>query len=433
MLRKLLLPKSKLLYLYKNKKLSSFEIAKVFQCSAGTVINRMKQFKIKSRHSGLRRVNISKYSLCSLYVKKGLSAKKIANMCHCEQTAILNRLKKYGIPLVNAKEKVIISKEKLANFYLHRKLSAYKIAKIFNCEAKTIYRYLKIYKIETRHLKYVNISSNLLKKLYLQEKLSLAKISKLYNCSPGTILKKMSEINLERRTLSEAGTKYFKKDFSGDDGLKSYMIGFRLGDLRVRKQGRLINIGCGTTKEEQVQLIKEIFGSYGPIWVGKKDKREAVHVECSLNKSFSFLLPKHKSIPRWILKNKSNFLNFLAGYTDAEGNIYISNKMAKFRIRTYDKDILRQISDKLTSFSVKNIFKLEREAHVSLNRVQNKDCWGITINVKLSVFKILSLLEPLLKHDKRKTDLIKALLNIKSRLIQNNYEKLLPYQYTSIR
>lgn len=210
----------------------------------------------------------------------------------------------------------------------------------------------------------------------------------------------MDKFKLKRRTISETSTKHFKKDFDGNNNLKSYMTGFRLGDLRARKEGNLINIGCGTTKKAQIDLIKHVFGKCGPIFISNKDRNVAMHIDRSLNKSFHFLLSKYNSIPKWIFNNKKNFLNFLAGYTDAEGNICISNNMAKFRIRTYDKSILWQINHKLNKFSIKSVFRLARKAHVSKNRVQNKDCWGITISDKLSLFKILSLLEPMLKHNR---------------------------------
>ncbi len=106
--KKFFTTRKQLLNLYWSKKLSVFKIAEILNCSAGTVINRMRDYNIKSRHSGPKRVSISKDSLCLLYIKRGLSATKIAKICHCEQTAILNKLKKYNIPLIHAKTKEII-------------------------------------------------------------------------------------------------------------------------------------------------------------------------------------------------------------------------------------------------------------------------------------------------------------------------------------
>lgn len=414
---KIIIPKKELIHLYSKKRLSVFKIADIFDCSAGTIINLMKYYKIKRRYSGPKRINITAESLNRLYSVKRLSADKIAKIYHCEKTAIINRLKKFNIPLINARKKISIDKNELYHLYIKEKLSTYKIAKKYKCDSSTILRALKINYIKIRPLKAVEIIKNDLYKYYFKEKLSLKKISEKYACNSVTILKKMEKFGFKCRTISETSTKFIKKNFNGNKNLKSYMIGFRLGDLRVRKSKNLIEVGCGTTKDAQINLIKTVFGVYGRINITEKDKNGAKHIDCAVNESFKFLLPKHENIPKWILSNKNAFLNFLAGYTDAEGNIMISNNMAKFRIRTYDKNILKDIGTKLERMGINNLFKLESMVHIRENSApQNKDCWGITINNKFSLYKILSLLKPLLKHAKRKIDLENALLNVKNRL-----------------
>lgn len=364
-----------------------------------------------------REINISKNNLYSLYVKRGFSARKIAKICHCEQTAILNKLRKYNIPIRYLKEKISILKTQLENLYTKRGLSTYKIAKIFKCEASTIYRYLNLYKIKTRPLKRINLTKERLEELYINKKFPLSKIAKIYKCSPAGVLKKMRKYKVSLRTLSEANTKYPKKDFDESKTEKAYMIGFRLGDLRVRRSENLINVGCGTTKSAQIKLIKDLFNKYGPIWVSKADKRGAKHIDCSLNLSFRFLLPKHEFVPKWIFKNKKNFFSFLAGYTDAEGNIGIYDGRAKFRIRSYDKEILKDIDTKLRLFGIKSLFILDKKAHIDKRGIhQRKDSWGVTINERESLLKLFTEIEFLLKHRKRKSDLLKAQKNVILRL-----------------
>lgn len=364
-----------------------------------------------------REIDISKNHLYSLYVEKGFSARKIAKICHCEQTAILNKLRKYNIPIRYPKKKINILKTQLENLYTKKGLSTYKIAKIFKCEASTIYRYLKLYKIKTRQLKRINLTKEKLEELYINQKFPLSKIAKIYKSSPVGVLKKMRKHKIPLRTLSEANTKYSKKDFNRSKVEKAYMIGFRLGDLRVRRSENLINVGCGTTKSAQIKLIKDLFNEYGPIWVGKTDKRGARHVDCSLNLSFKFLLPKYKSIPKWILKNNKNFFSFLAGYTDAEGNIGIYDNRAKLRIRSYDTDILKDINIKLNSLNINSLFGLDKKAHIDKRGFrQNKDSWQIVINERESLLKFFNLIESLIKHKKRKNDLLKAKSNVISRL-----------------
>jgi len=409
--------KERLKNLYHKQKLSTFKIAEVFNCSAGTVVNRMKEYSIKRRYPGAKRINISPKSLYELYVKKGFSSRKVAKICHCDQTPILNRLRKYNIPIRQPKQKIIISKKELKQLYTKQKLSTYKIAKIFHCTSGTIYRNLKLYKIKTRPLKRISITKSQLEKLYISKRFSLSKIANIYKCCPAVILDKMKKYGILRRTISETSTRHPKNDFNGDSLEKSYLIGFRLGDLRVRKSHNLIEISCGTTKPKQIHLIKTLFYPYGPIWITKKDKNGAFHIDCSLNSSFRFLLPKHNSIPKWILRNKKNFFSFLAGYTDAEGNIGIYDGRAKFRIRSYDKKILYQLHNGLQNLNIKSLFGLDRKSYIDKRGVfQRKDSWQIVINERESLLKLFRFLEPLIKHKKRKRDLLRAKKNVILRL-----------------
>ncbi len=415
--KKYIISRDRLRRLYYQGKLSIARIAQIFHCTPGTIEYRMKEYNIKSRPPWPKRVNVSKHSLYLLYIRKGFSAKKIAKICHCEQTAILNRLKKYKIPKRHPKEKIILPKEKLEKLYTKQKLSTYKIAEVLDCEATTIYQYLKLYKIKTRPLKRIKLNRNELKTLYINKRLPLSKIAKIYKCCPVTILNKMKKFKIPRRTIFETSTHHLKNDFNGNSIERSYLIGFRLGDLGVRKGSNLIKIGCGTTKLEQIQLIESLFSQYGPFWISKKDKRGASHIDYLLNSSFKFLLPKHSSIPKWILKNKKNFLNFLASYTDAEGNIGFCGGRAKFRIRSYDKGILKDINNKLHRLGIKSLFRLDRKSGIDKRGVfQRKDSWGVIVNERESLLKLFRYLKALLRHKKRKNDLLKGLKNVVVRL-----------------
>ena len=415
--KKYVISKGKLNALYHKRRLSTFKIAKIFNCTAGTIVNRMRECNIKRRHSGPKRVNISRDGLYLLYIKKEFSARKIARICHCDQTAILNKLRKYNIPIRHPKQKIVISKKELEQLYTEEGLSTYKIAKIFGCAPSAIYRYLKLYKIKTRPLKRINISKKELRTLYINKGLHSGKIANIYNCSPIVILDKMREYGISIRSPSEVRTRRPKTDFNGSLAQKAYIIGFRIGDLGVRKDFNLIRVNCGTTKNDQVRLIKTIFAPFGPIYIGNRDKRGAIHVSCSLNSSFKFLLPKHNSIPKWILRNKKHFLQFLAGYTDAEGNIGISDGAARFRIRSYDKEILKDINNRLQKLDIRSLFRLDRKAHIDKRGVvQRKDSWGVLISERESLLKLFKKLEPLVKHKKRKGDLLKAKKNVILRL-----------------
>ena len=108
-------------------------------------------------------------------------------------------------------------------------------------------------------------------------------------------------------------------------------------------------------------------------------------------------------IEDWILENVEYFISFLAGYTDAEGNIQRYGNLLRFRIRTYDKNILYQMHKKLTIMNIYSIHRLESRAG---KYNQNHDCWSLSINKQEDIKKLSKLMLPHLKHAKRIHNLI---------------------------
>ena len=111
-----------------------------------------------------------------------------------------------------------------------------------------------------------------------------------------------------------------------------------------------------------------------------------------------------------------NFLSFLAGYTDAEGCIFIAkNNVAGFRLGSYDKNIMQQIYKNLLKMGVvcnppqTHIKKGHRKKD---GLIYQKDEWYFFTNKKHPLLKLLTLLKPLLKHLKRLRDLKRAEKNI---------------------
>jgi len=267
-------------------------------------------------------------------------------------------------------------------------------------------------KIKTRPVKRINISKEKLHALYYKENLSYSEIAKKYNCSASVIFDKMKKHGLLPRTNSEATTTYIKTDFSGDLTEKAYLIGFRLGDLNVFRQYLLVNVKSNTTKIEQVSLINDLFIRYGRVRI-KEYNKGVFNIQILLNDTFSFLLPKKDSIDRWILDNDNFFMAFLAGYTDAEGNIGVYCGRARIRIGSYDKNLLGLAHKRLLKLGVHNIYHLETVA--GKNR-QNQDFWRISINKKEDVLRFIVLVKPYLKHKKRCKDLKIAEDNVISRI-----------------
>jgi len=326
-----------------------------------------------------------------------------------------------------------IPKYKLIDLYRKQKLSIRKIAKTYNCNGRTIHRKLRAFNIKTRSpseaATKIHISKSKLKYYYLHKKFSTNKIAKIYNCDDFTIFKKLRAYGIRIRTKSEAISKYPRYDFNGNLKEKAYIIGFRLGDLHVERNCQLIIIRCSSTRLEQIRLIKNLFNKYGHVHIHKthrlSGKRNIIDIRCHLNKSFDFLLSKIDRIPIWIRRNKRFFISFLAGYTDAEGWIGLANvkrkrKQPVFQISSHDKNILNHIWINLQKLKI--ICPKPRISQEKSERnKQHQDCWSLRVNKYVSLLKVLDLLEPYIKHPRKKFGIKKVRLNIIRRPYVRNF------------
>lgn len=303
-----------------------------------------------------------------------------------------------------------ITPTELHNLYINKQLSTYEIADLLNCDPKTVYYWLKKYNIKTRSVKKEPIQKKILIDLYENQKMSLKEIGLKYHMTPSGIFKRTKKYKINLRNSWDINTG-IKKPFTGNLEEKAYMIGFRLGDLGVRESSprtKMILIGTNTTKEEQIELVRNLFKKYSKVWISKPNKIGVMSFSTILHPSFSFLLPKIDTIENWIMANRHTTIAFIAGYIDAEGSFGIYNKRAKFRIGSYDKGILKQIHNWLRQNQIKSIFVLERKRKIG----QNKDFWRITINDSKSLHVLYQLLHSSLRHKKRRKDFDKVVKNI---------------------
>ena len=265
----------------------------------------------------------------------------------------------------------------------------------------------------------ISILKNTLINLYQKEKLSSYQVAKRLNCSQALIMKKLKIYKIKTRTIQQGKAltppRYERKNFNDTKGEKAYLIGFRLGDLYVSKthpNSPTIRVSCNSTKNEQLILIRELFGSYGHVKEVGPDKKGATHIRCYLNNTFEFLMPKHPNIPSWILKSKKYSMFFLAGYLDAEGTFAIDNRNHPvFSAKSQDKGIMSDIHKYiLPKIGVKTRLYFVRPAgSIIAGIISNKDVFGIYVYNKKDLNKILKELLPLLKHLKRKNDALKVL------------------------
>ena len=319
----------------------------------------------------------------------------------------------------------VISKEQFHDLYINKELTTFQIAEKFNCSQTTIWKKLKEFNIKPRlsGTKRVKITKNELADLYVIQKFSTWQIEKKLNIPRGTVYRKLKEYGIKIRDLSTANIIYPKSDFSGDLIEKAYLIGFRIGDLGVRKQylnSKTICVASGSTIPEQIKLIKNLFKKYSKVWI-KKTKRGKINIQVILNQSFDFLLDK--TFPKWIARDKRIFFSFLAGFTDAEGAIRISNKMAYFSLGNYDKTLLYIIHANLNRFGIKcNVPKEDNRKGTKNTQGYRytSNYWSLRVHDKENLLKLIASIKPYIKHELKKRDLNNAIENINYRNRRNN-------------
>ena len=259
-----------------------------------------------------------------------------------------------------------------------------------------------------------------LAKLYIEQELTCADLGKRFNCSDVTIRTHLIKFGIEMRRAGKWKFKYPKYPFTGTLVEKAYMIGFRIGDLNVFKRNassRAIIVRCHTTQQDQIDIIEAIFRKYGHVNISPP-RVYGSHINCYLDLSFDFLMDKN-SIPAEIKNDTGAAWAFIAGYTDAEGNLILNQGKARFKIDSYDKFVLDWMAVFLTKEGIRS--KLRRIAEkgtaypFEAKGVWPRDLWRLNINWAHDLQIFLERVMPYLKHKKRILDAHKCLANIKKR------------------
>lgn len=265
---------------------------------------------------------------------------------------------------------------------------------------------------------FINIPKDQLKNLYTTQCLSSYQVAKKFSCSQNTIMERLERFGIKTRTIQQGKAltkpRFARKNFDGVQSDKAYLVGFRLGDIHIRKthpNSPTIQVSTNSTRKEQIDLMKNLFSAYGHIKITGPDKRGATNVRCYLNNSFAFLVPKLGGIESWILKTKKCSVAFLGGYMDAEGSFGLTNRNQPFfSMKSQDKEIMMKIqSHILPLIGVRTKLQFVRAAGTIMNNIKcNKDVFGIFVYNRKDLERILFSLLPILKHEKRKRDALKV-------------------------
>ena len=265
----------------------------------------------------------------------------------------------------------------------------------------------------------IPIKKEKLEELYIQRGYSPKKIAKVFHCHSVTILNRLKEFKIQIRSNSESRMRYKKYNFSGNLKEKAYILGFRLGDLNVyqtNKDSSLVVVRCHTTKWTQVKLLRGIFSRYGKVTVSVS--KYGMNVNCYLNKSFKFLLPKITKIPNWVEENEDIAFSFIAGYTDAEGNFLLNQSKARFKIDSYDTEILSWMVEWLSKKNIRIKFRrIAKKGDRRPNGTSFKsDLLRLNVNEAVSLLNFIRGIKPFSLHKERIDNILICERNILQRI-----------------
>ncbi len=264
----------------------------------------------------------------------------------------------------------------------------------------------------------IGLTKVFLEEAYVKQGLSTWAIEKKFGISRSRVHASLRRHGIPTRTIAQSHIRYKRTDFSGNLLEKAYLLGFAIGDLRVRNHNgahsMTISIGCDSTKPAQITLVRQLFSKYGRVWVGAPDKRGAINIEAFVNKSFDFLLPTEREYT-WCGREEGHFFSFLAGFTDAEGSLFISSGKAHIAWGNYNTKVLAFIRSGLTHFGIEapNMCCDSLRGYVGTHGyVRRKNYCHVICVRKEIVQKLIDKLSPHMRHADKKNGLVRLHKNL---------------------
>lgn len=138
------------------------------------------------------------------------------------------------------------------------------------------------------------------------------------------------------RESAEARSKHKRTPFAGTEEDRTYMLGFKNGDLTAwQVSGTAVMVTSTTTHPAFARLFRELSQRYGHVYeyqMYEEGRGYKWKVATRLDNSFQFMLSSSEEAIRTLGGKRRLFLSWLAGLVDADGSIYFTNNRNCLRI-----------------------------------------------------------------------------------------------------
>jgi hypothetical protein len=308
-----------------------------------------------------------------------------------------------------------VTADEVTRLYVDENLSGPRIAEVLRCSVTLVYQRLHQPEFSDLGPPPPPPSSDEVVRLYCEERWSTNRIGRHFQIDWWKIKSTLVARGVELRTPTEARQPRGRAPCPLSKTFRAYALGFATGDLhvyRVSPRGGTIIARCSTTKQEQRDVIRAVFGPFGPV------QQQGLSIWASLGLSFGFLLDKYdRVVPEWV--HQEPFASaYVAGYLDAEGSFGVYDRKGRLKVDSYDEWVLRWMNEWCGRIGV--ISHLRVIAHAGDPRAADtpfpKDLWRLTVNDMFSLLRLIATIDPFLRHGARRSDAERARLNILERL-----------------
>jgi len=302
----------------------------------------------------------------------------------------------------------------LRGMYHDQGLSLGEIARLAGTTKSHVHYYMNKFQIERRPWTGLEPKQdpNLILKLYRDQGKTLGEISALLGISKSTAREHVArQVQLRPRSAPT----YPRNHFSGDEIERTYLLGYRAGDVNAfQDSAQTVTARVSTTHQSMLEMFQTCFSPYGRcivvprrVFLTGYDWQILVH----LDNSFGFLIPRPLHPP----PRPTLLYAFTAGFSDSDGcwSAWDSdgNTAFSFDITSRNHALLVTLASELGKGGYHPHVYLSREKG-TVKQVKGRDgprlitltedTWTLVMRRKVEVKKLARSVLPYSRHSEKK-------------------------------